>query len=192
MVDDLSGAVVHVAALFSRQTAVEILRCVNRLAQRFIVPDIIASVCISLRGKRRINVVISFQAATQMFPQPLPYATSAASGMVVLNPVGIAGLASVIERTKQYCLQLLYKFKLCLITFFSKYALFFLTPVYKVCRDGKLQRGRHVATVTKKPQRVLQEEKTTEYNISTETGRNEAIAFTVFEESGIIVALDSV
>lgn len=124
MVDDLSGAVVHVAAVFSRQTAVEILRCVNRLAQRFIVPNILASVCISLRGKCRVNVVISFQTATEMLPQPFSYATSAASGMVVLNTVGIAGFASVIEKTKQYCLQLLYRLKLRSITFFSKHALF--------------------------------------------------------------------
>lgn len=38
---------------------------------------------------------------------------------------------------------------------------------------------------------MSQEEKTIEYNISMETERNEAIAFTVFEESDIIVALDS-
>lgn len=124
VVDNLPRAVVHVAAMFSRQTAVEILRRVNRLAQGFIVPAIIASICISLRGKRGADVVTSFRTATQMFSQPLSYATtSAASSMVVLNTVRIAGLASVIERTKQYCLQLLYKFKPRSITFFSKHTL---------------------------------------------------------------------
>lgn len=101
VVDDLSGTVVHVAAMFSRQTAVEILRRVNRLAQGFIVPAVIASICISLRGKRGVDVVTSFRTATQMFPQPLSYATtSAASSMVVLDTVGVADLASVTERPK--------------------------------------------------------------------------------------------
>lgn len=60
MVDDLSGVVVHVAPMFSRQAAVKILRRVNRFAQGFIVPAVIASICISLRGKRGVDVVTSF------------------------------------------------------------------------------------------------------------------------------------
>lgn len=64
MVDDLSGAVVHVAPMFSRQAAVEILRRVNRFAQGFIVPAVIASICISLRGKCGVDVVTSFRTAT--------------------------------------------------------------------------------------------------------------------------------
>lgn len=97
---DFSDTIVHIAAVFSRQAAVEILRRVNRFTQGFIVSAIIAGIYVSLRGKCGSDIMTSLGTATEMFPQPLSYTTSAASSMVVLSTVGVASLVSAKETTK--------------------------------------------------------------------------------------------
>jgi len=65
---DFSGTIMHVATVLSRQAAVEILRCVNRFTQGFIVSAIIAGIYVSLRGKCGSDIVTPFGTATKMFP----------------------------------------------------------------------------------------------------------------------------
>lgn len=102
---NLSGAILCVATVFSRQTAVKILRRVNRFAEGFIVADVIGGIRVSLGGKRRVDVVTSFETATQMFPQPLSYATSTSS-LAILSTVGVASLVSATGRIKLHWLRL--------------------------------------------------------------------------------------
>lgn len=97
---DFSDTIVHIAAVLPRQTAVEILRRVNRFTQGFIASAIIAGIYVSLRGKCGSDIVTSLGTATEMFPQPLSYTTSATTGMVVLSTVGVASLVSAKETTK--------------------------------------------------------------------------------------------
>lgn len=89
----LSAAVVSVAAVVSRQAAVEILRSVDGLPKGFLVAGTLDH-CAADRLRGNATVLAALRAAAQMFAQPFSQSSATATVASLLNRRGVRVLAS--------------------------------------------------------------------------------------------------